>query len=143
MIYRLLLPVPFRVRGKNAGKQVPFVTGNTHDDPRTRRYRTKAHRALAAKHAMDIRLSLGVPQVTGHVVLRGTLIKGPRQRLSDVEGVYAALKPAKDGLRDAGWIVDDNPRWCDYSATQVIDRRLGPAVMFEITLSEEPPETRP
>lgn len=145
--WEFLLPVPFYVKGKHAGKQVPFNSGNNYVSPMVRSYRTKRHREVAGSEAKRIRLALGLPAIRTRAFLdyaefvseknfryvHMTLVRGKRQRLLDTHQVYAATKPYLDALTDAEWIVDDKPRWCEFTASQTKDNSIGPAVLVRVS----------
>ncbi len=42
-----------------------------------------------------------------------------RVRLLDVGNLYGGSKMIPDGLKRLGYLVDDSPKWCDLTVTQV------------------------
>lgn len=126
-VWTFVIPWPFGERGKYEDKPIPPLSLNHHISPRVAMGRSKRHRTHAARTAQLFRDVLQAPEATEHRTLRLTLVRGSyetaagrrlTQPLLDVDGFYAALKPYVDGIKDAGWIVDDRPRWCDYLAVQ-------------------------
>lgn len=73
-----------------------------------------------------------IPPATEPRSVHLTLLRAKGQRLLDNDNAVGMLKPLIDGLRDAGWIVDDRPQWMTCTVTQEIDRTQGPAVRVEI-----------
>ena len=99
------------------------------------------HWAAAAKHKRALREVAGwrarlqrIP-VQAHIVC--TLHYRPAVfRIADPENLAPTLKAAIDGLRDAGVVPDDDPRYVTTRET-VIEKPGKPALWLEIQTSDE------
>lgn len=67
-----------------------------------------------------------------------TRLMGKRQRELDEDGLYSALKPCLDAMRDAGWIYNDSPRWVHYTALQERAEDRVAAIRVEIEHAPSP-----
>jgi hypothetical protein len=68
-----------------------------------------------------------------------TLVRGWQgtrrwQRLMDGDNAVAAMKGARDGLIDAGWLVDDSSRWL--AAYEVRQRQSAGFPRIEVEIAE-------
>lgn len=88
-------------------------------------------RTAVAVQARIKRIALRVPVAIDKRSLRLQLIRGKGQKLLDPDNCVAALKPVVDGLKDAGWIVDDSQKWLEYSADQARGKQPGVVVTVE------------
>lgn len=133
-MWKFVIPIPvYGPRSKHAGQVIPLISGNLHVPHMVRSSRTEKHRRAAREAALGVREMLGVPEIgQWHRTVVMTLVRGPRQRILDIHQVYAGTKPYLDGLTDARWLVDDKPSWCSFSADQIKDNRIGPAVIVRI-----------
>jgi hypothetical protein len=109
-----------------------LVSGNVRLHWAERARRVRLIRGQVALLATSERTRLGRRRATTSCALTLTLIRGKGQHLLDVDNMYAALKPVLDGLVDAGWLVDDRPGWCVYTANQARDNAVGPAVIVQL-----------
>ena len=88
---------------------LPSPNSRLHWAERARR--VKEARQLVALAARSERNRLDLPSAKEPRTLRLTRIYSARHRVQDADNLTASLKPAIDGLRDAGWLVDDTPEW--------------------------------
>jgi hypothetical protein len=118
---------------------IPLAGHLPNKNDRLNRYEqarlTKAARMIARVFANSERARLKVPPATAPRGVKLTLVRGFRQKLLDPGQVVRSLDPILDGLVDARWLVDDQPRWFigeKPNICQVKDNARGPAVIVEI-----------
>ena len=140
--WQFTIPWPIAQRGKFAGRPVPALTANFHLTPMAAYSRSKRLRTATFSWAFAQSLRLDIPPAERKRILRLTLIRGHRQRLLDKDGMYVALKPVVDGLRDARLLVDDSEKWVDYEATQRKDNDIGAAIIVVLREEKSPPTTQ-
>jgi len=77
-------------------------------------------------------------RATRKAVVHITRVLGPRQRPMDqLENLGACLKGAADALVQCGYLVNDSPKWVEWSICQDGNRRSdGPRVEFCIQYVE-------
>lgn len=65
--------------------------------------------------------------------VKGTFIRvmGKGQRKFDDENNSFGSKPIRDGLKNNGWLVDDDPIWIEYECPQVRGPVAGTRIILE------------
>ena len=69
-----------------------------------------------------VRTCCGTPgygMVQGRQRVTITVHRGRRQ---DKDNAYGSVKPIVDGLKRAGWVVDDAPEWIDLRVQEEVER---------------------
>ena len=94
--------------------------------------RVKQAREIAALAARSERNRLDLDKAATPRTVQLTRIYSARHKIMDADNVTAAMKPAVDGLRDAGWLVDDTPAWLTLLPMEQEKGRL-PGLRVEIS----------
>lgn len=108
-----------------------LLSPNTKMHPLARARINRGTRQAVKMAASSQRHAVHLDPVTEPVRLRLTLVRAGHQKRFDRDNLYAALKPVLDGLRDAGWLADDDQRRLpSYEAFQ--DRGKEPEILVEL-----------
>lgn len=99
------LDVPL-VAPRRGARPAPPLSGNGRLHPKARARMTRTVRQAVREQAE----TLGIPPAC-FVTVTLHYVPGDRRR-RDTDNLVATLKPAADGLVDAGVIPDDTPTWC-------------------------------
>jgi hypothetical protein len=92
----------------------------------------KQAREIVALAARSERNRLDLDKAATPRTVQLTRIYSARHKIMDADNVTAAMKPAVDGLRDAGWLVDDTPAWLTLLPMEQEKGRL-PGLRVEIS----------
>ena len=109
---------------------LPSPNSRIHWAERARR--GKQAREIVAAAARSERNRLDLDKAAKPRTVQLTRIYSARHKIMDADNVTAAMKPAVDGLRDAGWLVDDTPAWLTLLPMEQEKGRL-PGLRVEIS----------
>lgn len=87
--------------------------------------------------AANLAKSQNLPQITCRVDVLGVQHPAPGKRTVDSENISPLTKAAIDGLRDAGVLANDSPRYVRTVANTTGERVPGSQLVLHIALLEE------
>jgi hypothetical protein len=115
MSWTIDVPLP---RGAD-GKPIEPVTGNSRVHWAERHGRHRAIREAAKLVGASARAHFRLPRAVEPRAVEAILWREKGRQFLDHDQAYAYVKPLLDGMVDAGWLVDDRPRWLpDYRVRQ-------------------------
>ena len=109
---------------------LPSPNSRIHWAERARR--VKQAREIVALAARSERNRLDLDKAARPRTLRLTRVYSARHKIMDADNLIASLKGPIDGLRDAGWLVDDTPAWLTLLPMEQEKGRL-PGLRVEIS----------
>jgi hypothetical protein len=92
----------------------------------------KQAREIVALAARSERNRLDLDKAAKPRTVQLTRIYSSRHKIMDADNLIASLKGPIDGLRDAGWLVDDTPAWLTLLPMEQEKGRL-PGLRVEIS----------
>lgn len=111
---------PRAIAAFNIPLAVKLWTPNRRGHWRERARVTKLIREVAFHHGRQLTLRHADALANGqHRRVNLCLRLGKGDRTMDDDNLIGGLKPARDGLVDAGLIVDDSPKWATFTYHQM------------------------
>ena len=108
----------------------------------------RLHRMVRARITREIRSATEIiaraeklPAMTAPVAILAVQHPAMTGRACDTDNIAPLVKPMIDGLRDAGVLVDDNPRRVTEVRYTVGERRAGSQLVLHLTADDDEPES--
>ncbi len=108
-----------------------LVSPNSRMNRWTKARFTRDLRHLAKMIGISERNRQNLPPADAPKRLLLVLIRGPGQKLYDDDNLAGACKALRDGIVDAGWLVNDSPQWC----TATYGQERGPVPLLRVSVT--------